>query len=382
MLLAGLGADVIKVATPDTDPGQAMLATSTVLLGCEQGKRSLLVDLKTEQGADLVRRLVARSDVVHHNMVKGVAARLGIDYATLRQVKPDLIYCNTYMYGPEGPLSHLGGNDSLSQALTGWEWDQGGTEEGNTPLYYRFGHTDTTNAMSSVVAVLLALAHRDRTGEGQEVWTSLLNAALYGKSDVHLIEDGGASEPPPVNKSQTGLGPLYRLYETLDGWLQVAAVEEHHWPVFCDVVGQPELATDPRFAGADQRYRDRLVLEALLEPVFRTQTAIQWRRRFDAAGVPSEISVNTVDGELALFDEDNLRLGVVSETRHATAGRLRQVGNLMSFSDTPSTVLRPPPVSGQHTLEIVRWLGYDDATVEDYLQRRIIATDGLDGSSA
>jgi crotonobetainyl-CoA:carnitine CoA-transferase CaiB-like acyl-CoA transferase len=229
--------------------------------------------------------------------------------------------------------------------------------------------------MSSVVAVLLALAHRDRTGEGQEVWTSLLNAALYGKSDVHLTEDGVASESPRVNQSQTGLGPLYRLYETQDGWLQVAAVKERHWPVFCDAVGQPGLATDPRFAGADQRYRNRLVLEALLEPVFRTQTAIQWRRRFDAVGVPSEISANTVDGELVLFDEDNLRLGVVSETRHATAGRLRQVGNLMSFSETPSTVLRPPPVSGEHTLEIVRWLGYDDATVDDYLQRRIIATD-------
>jgi crotonobetainyl-CoA:carnitine CoA-transferase CaiB-like acyl-CoA transferase len=351
------------------------MMSTTVLLGCEQGKRSLLVDLKTSEGYELLTRLIAQTDVVHHNMVKGVAARLGIDYATLRQVKPDLIYCNTYMYGPEGPLSHLGGNDSLSQALTGWEWDQGGTEQGNTPLYYRFGHTDTTNAMSSVVAVLMALLHRDRTGEGQEVWTSLLNAALYGKSDVYLTEDGGASDPPPVNKSQTGLGPLYRLYETQDGWIQLAAVKEQHWPKFCAALGRPELETDPRFADAEARYAGRIELEALLEPVFRTLTAIQWRRRFEAVGVPAEISVNTVDGELALFDEDNLRLGVVSETRHATAGRLRQVGRLMTFSDTPSTVLRPPPVAGEHTLDIVRWLGYDDATVEDYLQRRIIATD-------
>lgn len=376
MLLAGLGADVIKVATPLADPGQAMLATSTVLLGCEQGKRSLLVDLKTAEGAEIVRKLVARSDVVHHNMDKGVAARLGIDYQTLRQVKPDLIYCNTYMYGPEGPLSHLGGNDSLSQALTGWEWDQGGAEHGNTPQYYRFGHTDTTNAMSSVVAVLLALAHRDRTGEGQEVWTSLLNAALYGKSDVYLTEDGGASEPPPVNQSQTGLGPLYRLYETQDGWIQVAGVKERHWPAFCGAAGRRDLETDPRFADAEARFANRVELEALLEPAFRTQTAIQWRRRLDAAGVPAEISVNTVDGELALFDEENLRLGLVSEMRHATAGRLRQVGNLMTFSGTPSTVLRPPPVSGEHTLEIVRWLGYEDASVDDYLQRGIIATEG------
>jgi crotonobetainyl-CoA:carnitine CoA-transferase CaiB-like acyl-CoA transferase len=227
MLMAGLGADVIKVATSENDPGSQRMGTSSVLLGCEQGKRSLLVDLKTKEGKEIVGRLVARSDVVHHNMVKGVAGRLGIDYETLREVKPDIIYCNTYMYGPEGPLSHLGGNDSLSQALTGFEWDQGPADEGNVPLYNRTGHTDTTNAMASVVAVLLALAHRDRTGEGQEVWTSLLNAALYVKGDVYLTEDG-ASEPAKLNKSQTGLGALYRLYDTQDGWIQVAGVKDHH----------------------------------------------------------------------------------------------------------------------------------------------------------
>jgi crotonobetainyl-CoA:carnitine CoA-transferase CaiB-like acyl-CoA transferase len=372
MLLAGLGADVIKVATPQTDPGTERMATSTVLLGCEQGKRSLLVDLKTEEGAEIIRRLVAQSDVVHHNMVKGVAERLGIDYQSLRQIKPDIIYCNSYMYGPEGPLSHLGGNDSLSQALTGFEWQQGPADEGNTPQYYRFGHTDTTNAMASVVAVLLALAHRDRTGEGQEVWTSLLNAALYANGGVHLTEDGPV-DPPPMDKGQTGLGALYRLYETADGWIQVAAVKERHWPAFCQAVGHPELEADPRFAGADDRRANRAALEALLEPVLRTLTALQWRRRFDAAGVPSEMSVKTYDGETVLFDEENVRLGLVSVKEHPVAGEIRQVGNLMRFSDTPSTVLRPPFVRGEHTLEIVRWLGYDDARIDELLDKGIIA---------
>jgi crotonobetainyl-CoA:carnitine CoA-transferase CaiB-like acyl-CoA transferase len=374
MLLAQLGADVIKVATPQADPQQQMLQSSTVLLGCEQGKRSLLVDLKTEEGAEVVRKLVAESDVVHHNMVKGVAARLGIDYDSLRAIKPDIIYCNTYMYGPEGPLSHLGGNDSLSQALTGFEWDQGPAEEGNTPIYNRFGHTDTTNAMASVVAVLLALAHRDRTGEGQEVWTSLLNAALYAKSDVYLTEGGQACEPPKLNKSQTGTGPLYRLYETAEGWVQVAGVREHHWAAFCGAVGHPELASDPRFTTAASRQENRLALEALLEPVFATQTALQWRRRLDAAGVPAEISVDTVDGETVLFDEENVRLGVVADLRHPRAGRLRQAGTFIRFSDTPSAVQRPPWTPGEHTLEIVRELGYDEAAVADYVRRGILAS--------
>jgi crotonobetainyl-CoA:carnitine CoA-transferase CaiB-like acyl-CoA transferase len=373
MLLAGLGADVIKVATPQTDPGTERMASSTVLLGCEQGKRSLLVDLKTPEGAELIRRLVERTDVVHHNMVKGVAERLGIDYQSLRAIKPDIIYCNSYMYGPEGPLAHLGGNDSLSQALTGFEWEQGPADEGGTPQYYRFGHTDTTNAMASVVAVLLAIAHRDRTGEGQEVWTSLLNAALYANGGVHLTEDGPV-DPPRMNKSQTGFGALYRLYDTQDGWIQVAGVKPHHWPAFLRAVGRPELETDPRFATAEARHENRLELEALLEPVLETMTALQWRRRLDEAGVPAEMSVKTYDGEKVLFDEENLRLGLVSETQHTAAGRLRQVGQLMRFSDTPSTVQRAPFVRGEHTLEIVRWLGYEDASIDELLQRGIIAT--------
>ena len=369
MVLAGLGADVIKVATTETHP---LGVGGQIVVGCEQGKRSILVDVKSPEGAEIVRKLVERSDIVHHNMTKGVAERLGIDHHTLSKIKSDIISCNTYMYGPEGPLSHLGGNDSLAQALCGFEWEAGPAEEGNDPLWSRFGFGDAANALSSVVGVLVALAHRDRTGEGQAVSTSLLNAATYLASEVYLSEDG-ASNPPKLNKSQTGFGALYRLYDTQDGWIQVAAVKEQHWPAFCQAVGRVELRTDERFASAERRHANRAELEGLLEPVFKTQTAIQWRRRLDESGVPAEISVNTVDGESVLFDEENVRLGLVVELEHPELGRLRQVGNLMRFSDTPSTVLRPSPVGGQHTAEIMSWLGYDDTVIEDYRTRGVIA---------
>jgi len=373
MVMAGLGADVIHVATSETSPMASMMNSSSVLLGCEQGKRSILVDMKSSEGAELVRKLIERSDIVHHNLVKGVAERLGIDHESLRKIKPDIISCNAFMYGPEGPLSHLGGNDSLSQALSGLEYEAGPAEEGNRPLYYRFGHTDTTNALSSVVGVLVALAHRDRTGEGQAVWTSLINAATYVCSDVYLTEDG-AADPPKLDKAQTGFGALYRLYETQDGWIQVAAVKHQHWPAFCEAVGHPELVGDVRFATAEARQGNRQVLEALLQDVFMSQTAIQWRRRLHDVGVPAEIAANTVDGESVLFDEDNLRLGLVAETQHAELGRLRQFGNLIRFSDTPSTVLRSPPVPGEHTVEIMRWLGYDQETIDKLLAAGVVAS--------
>jgi crotonobetainyl-CoA:carnitine CoA-transferase CaiB-like acyl-CoA transferase len=372
MILAGLGADVIHVAAADDGPMGNMMRVSTVLLGCEQGKRSIRVDMKTPEGMEIVRQLIERSDVVHHNLTKGVGERLGIDYQSLCKIKPDIIYCNTYMYGPEGPLSHLGGNDSLSQALSGLEYEMGPAEEGNRPLYYRFGHTDTTNALASVVGVLVALAHRDRTGEGQEVWTSLLNAAVYVNSDVYLTEDGAAN-PPKLNKSQTGFGPLYRLYETQDGWVQVAGVKKEHWPAFCAAVGRGELEHDERYATPDARHANRKELEALLEGVFLNQTAIQWRRRLNDAGVPAELSVNTADGETVLFDEDNVKLGLVADTQHAELGRLRQFGNLMRFSGTPSIVHRAPPLAGEQTLELMRWLGYDEAKIEALMADGVIS---------
>jgi crotonobetainyl-CoA:carnitine CoA-transferase CaiB-like acyl-CoA transferase len=372
MVMAGLGADVIHVESAEDLPIGLVMSTSAVLLGCEQGKRSIRVDLKSPEGYEVVRRLVERSDVVHHNMTKGVAERLGIDHASLEKIKPDIISCNTYMYGPEGPLSHLGGNDSLSQALSGLEYELGPAEEGNPPLYYRTGHTDTTNALASVVGVLTALAHRDRTGKGQAVWTSLLNAATYACSDVHLTEHGAANAPR-LDKQQTGLGPLYRLYETQDGWLQVAGVKEEHWPALCSVVDRADLVLDDRFATPTSRSAHRRQLEEILEGVMRTRTAVQWRRMFDAAGVPSEIAVNTVDGEAVLFDDENVELGLVTEVRHPTLGRMRQFGNLIGFSDTPSVVQRPAPLSGEHTVEIMSWLGYDQAAIDRLLADRVIA---------
>jgi crotonobetainyl-CoA:carnitine CoA-transferase CaiB-like acyl-CoA transferase len=373
MVLAALGADVIKVASSKPDMMTAMLGASTVWLGCEQGKRSFLVDMKAPGGLEIVHRLVERSDVVTHNMTKGAPERLGIDYESLRKVKPDLIYCNSFMYGPVGPLSHLGGQDSLAQALGGLEWEAGPAEEGNPPLYYRFGHCDTTNALASVAGILMALAHRDRTGEGQAVWASLLNGAVYLGSEVYLTEDG-ASNPPKLDKGQTGFGPLYRLYETQDGWIQVAAVKPSDWSPFCRVVGRPDLEHDDRFATPAARTASRSALEAELEPALRTKTAVQWRRLFDDADVPAEIATNTLDGELVMFDEENRALGLVAETQHAELGRLRQVGNLVTFSDTPGHVHRAPPVPGAHTDEIMQWLGYDAGEIDDYKTQGVISS--------
>ncbi len=263
----------------------------------------------------------------------------------------------------ETPGESLGGLDPLGQAAAGLEYEAGPVYEGNTPLWYRWGRGDTSNALASVVGVLMALYHRKKTGEGEALWTSLLNATAVGGSGAYADANGQPPSLPRFDKLQTGLGALYRLYETQSGWIQVAAVEPQHWPAFCQVIGRTDLLDDPRFATPADRAVNRAALEGEIVPIIRNATALQWRRRLDAAGVPSEIAVDTIDGETHLFDKELIDLGVVAANPHPQSGVLRQVGQFVLFSDTPGRVERAPWLTGQHTVELMRELGYEDEQI-------------------
>src|SRR5579863_2762606 len=226
MLLADLGADVIKVEPTRGDGMRGTVIGS--FMGCQRGKRDIALNLKDPEGRRIALELVAGADVVHHNMTLGTADRLGIGYDACRAVRPDVIYCNTYMYGAEGPLARLGGIDPLGQAASGIEWEQGPVAAGNPPLWYRYGQGDVAAAMPSVTAVLIALFHRNRTGEGQSMWTSIFHGSMLFSLDSWIGPDGTPSPRPELDREQLGLDPFYRLYETQDGWLQIAAVHEEH----------------------------------------------------------------------------------------------------------------------------------------------------------
>ena len=371
MLLADLGADVVKVEPTRGDGMRAAVVGS--FMGCQRGKRDIALDLKHPDGLRIALELVAGADIVHHNMTKGTADRLGVGYEHCRAVRPDILYCNTFMYGPIGPLSQLGGLDPLGQAASGIEWEQGPVAEGNPPQWYRYGHGDIAAAMPSVLAVLIALHHRNRTGEGQSMWTSIFHGSMLYTLDSWLGPDGTPCSRPSLDREQLGLDALYRLYETDDGWLQLAAVRDEHWPALCRVLRRDELVADPRFATAEDRRAHREELTAALAAAFLGDKATTWRRALDAAGVPSEVSVDTLDGETILFDDDLVRLGLVTEYEHPRLGRVRQFGNLITFSDTPGRQERATPMVGQHTREILGELGYDDAAVDAYRAGGVVA---------
>ncbi|HEY4397720.1 MAG TPA: CoA transferase [Acidimicrobiia bacterium] len=356
MILADLGMDVIKVE-PVTGDGMRMAGKP--FFGCQRGKRDIALNIKMPEGRELAMELVRRADAVHHNMTKGTATKLGIDYEACKTVKPDIVYCNTYAYGFEGPLSDFGGLDPLYQAATGLEYEAGATQHGNDPLYYRFGMCDAANAMLSVVGVLAALLHRERTGEGQELWTSLLDGGAVFASDAMVKPDGTPVPRPRLDKQTTGVDPAYRLYETQDGWVQVAALKPEHWDALCTTLG-----VDPSL--------DRSTAGAQLEMRFRTRTAVSWSYHLDDAGVPNEIAIDPKGGDLALFDADNERLGLVADYEHPIMGAMRQFGNTIDFSDTPHRPHRPPPRIGEDTREILASLDLDDARIADLKERGVV----------
>jgi crotonobetainyl-CoA:carnitine CoA-transferase CaiB-like acyl-CoA transferase len=363
MILSDLGADVIKVEPLHADGMRANFIGP--FSGCQRGKRDIALNIKHPDGLRLALELVATADVVHHNMTLGTAEKLGVGYEHCKAVKPDILYCNNFMYGPIGDLAPLGGLDPLGQAASGIEWEQGPVAEGNPPQWYRYGHGDIASAFPSVLAVLMALWHRNRTGEGQYMWSSILNGSMLYTADSWLDADGNPSPRPTLDKEQLGLSALYRLYETKDGWLQLAAVRDDHWRALCAVIGRDDLASDERFATPAARQTNRAALTGVLTDVFRTDHAVNWRRALDGAGVPSEVSADTLDGETILFDDELLRLDIVAEYDHQLLGRVRQFGNLITFSDTATRQERPAPLLGEHTREILGELGYDAATIDE-----------------
>jgi crotonobetainyl-CoA:carnitine CoA-transferase CaiB-like acyl-CoA transferase len=356
MILSDLGMDVIKVE-PVTGDGMRMAGKP--FFGCQRGKRDIALNVKLPEGHEIAMELVRGADAVHHNMTKGTAAKIDLDYEACKAVKPDIVYCNTYAYGLEGPLSHFGGLDPLYQAATGLEYEAGATQHGNDPLYYRFGMCDAANAMLSAVGVLAALVHRARTGEGQELWTSLLDGAAVFASDAMLRPDGTLVPRPRLDRATTGIDPAYRLYETQDGWVQVAALKPEHWDALCTTLG-----VDPSL--------DRTTAGTQLELRFRTRTAVSWSYRLDDAGVPNEIAIDPKGGDLMLFDADNERLGLVTDYEHPTLGQLRQFGNTVDFSDTPSWAEGPPPRRGEDTREILAELGLDEGRIVELKDQGVV----------
>jgi crotonobetainyl-CoA:carnitine CoA-transferase CaiB-like acyl-CoA transferase len=356
-MLADFGADVIKV---NQRSDQTWMDTY-MGMSCNRGKRSLSLNLKTDRGREVFLALVARADVVHTNMRYDAAQALGVDYESLRQINPRLIYCHTRGF-EEGPRMLLPGHDQSASALTGVAFEEGGVGAGGKPIWPNISLGDTGNGMLSATAVLHALFHRDRTGEGQFVHTSIVYAHLLNNS-MHWVDADGRSGPdqPHLDALQLGVSALERLYPCAQGWICIAA--DQHWTNLVAALGGPELASDPRFATSESRVAHDAVLATTLEALFVTDDAARWVEKLHGAGIPAEVSSERFS--LDLFDDPELRTrGWTSTVEQALVGTFEAPGDLVTFSDTARADRLPPLVVGNHTRSILRSLGYDDPAID------------------
>lgn len=353
--LAALGADVIRVhARRD----EFWMRTQYSHMS-NRGKRSLAIDLKDPRGLAVFHDLVRSADVVHSNMRATAARRLGVDPASLQEVNPALIYCHTRGY-EHGPRDGKPANDQTAGALCGTEWVDGAADNGAMPIWPSISLGDTGNGLLSAIGVLQAIYHRDRTGRGQSVDTSIAYAHLLNASAAWVTPDGAVrGDRPAVDAQSWGLSALHRIYPTAEGWLCLAVGTDDEWRRLCRAV--PGLDR-PEFGTADDRSAREAELAAVLTEAFGTDTAAAWGARLDAEGVPAEVCAPAPG--IALFDDPDLEArGLLETYQHPVLGAMQMAGRLFDLDGVPA--LGPAPLLGQHTRQILVELGVPTAEIDE-----------------
>ncbi|MBI1736865.1 MAG: CoA transferase [Candidatus Rokubacteria bacterium] len=356
MMLADLGASVVKIEAPEGDSFRELPG----FFGWNRGKRSVATNLKTAEGRRIVEQLAARSDVVMENMRPGVADRLGIGDAALRQINPRLVYCSVTAFGSTGPYADRPGFDPLLQALAGHMVIQGAT---GPPQFVRIAINDYYAAALGAQAVLAALLVRERTGVGQRVETSLLHASL-------ALQSGSVVDYPgkPVFAREN---PTYRLYEAGDGeWFFLACGNQGFWAKLTKTLGLAHLTDDPRFASWLLRLEHSGELLPVLIETFRSKKRAEWLDVLAAADIPAAPVQALADfmNDPAVRHHDMIH----EYTGHPDVGRLTLMGQPITVSPAATRDPGPPPALGQHTDEVLRELGYDDAAIADLRSRRVV----------
>ncbi|MCA8432273.1 CaiB/BaiF CoA transferase family protein [Burkholderia seminalis] len=373
--LADFGADVIKVERPgagdDTrhwgppylkDADGADTAEAAYYLAANRNKRSVTIDIATPEGQQIVRELAAQSDVVLENYKVGQLKKYGLDYASLRAVKPDLVYCSVTGFGQTGPYAHRAGYDFIVQGIGGFMSITGERdgEPGGGPQKAGVAIADLATGLYSTIAVLAALAHRDRTGEGQYIDMALLDVqvALLANMNTNFL----ASGKPPVRwgNAHPNIVP-YQTFQTRDGWIIVAVGNDGQFRKFVEAGGRSELADDERFATNPSRVRHRDTLVPILAEMVKARGKADWIAVLEAAGVPCG-PINDLD---EVFDNEQVAArGMQVSLPHPCGADVKLVRNPIRMSATPPDARTAPPLLGAQTDDVLReMLGYDDARI-------------------
>lgn len=382
MLLADLGADVIKVEPPDGDATRgwgppwvgdraAGTRTAAYYLAVNRNKRSIRVDLRDPAGADVLRALLRSADVFVENARPGSLERLGFDDAALRALRPELIHLAISGYGPVGAAADRPGYDFVIQAISGLMSITGASDaEGGRPTKVGVAISDVVTGLHGVVGILAALLARSGDGGriGQRIDASLLGSTLAVLVNQAQNAFVGGTPPGRLGNAHPNIVP-YETFATADGEIAIAVGSERQWPRFCEAIGLPAIAADPHFATNGDRVDHRAELRPLIAGRLATQTTEAWVAALDRAEIPAG-AIRDIGAAFAAPEAQ--ALGMDATIEHPAYGVLRQVGIPLRFEATPGAIRTPPPLLGEHSDEILAALGYDAAAVADLRARDVI----------
>jgi len=382
--LADLGAEVIKVERPgsgdDTrswgppylrDAEGNNTTEAAYYLAANRGKQAITVDIASAEGQEIIRALAATADVVLENYKVGQLKKYGLDYESLKKIKPDLVYCSITGFGQDGPYAHRAGYDFILQGMGGFMSITGERDDlpGGGPQKAGIAITDLMTGMYSTIAVLAALTHRDRSGEGQYIDMALLDVqvAMMANMNTNYLSSGVV--PKRWGNAHPNIVP-YQTFATSDGHIIVAAGNDGQYRKFVQAGGQPELADDTRFNTNPGRIAHRDILVPLLADMVRQKTKHEWIDLLEAAGVPCG-PINQIN---EVFENPQVIARDMQLTLpHPTAGEVKLVASPMKLSTTPVQYPAAPPLLGQHTDQILgSILGYSDEQLAALRQKNII----------
>jgi crotonobetainyl-CoA:carnitine CoA-transferase CaiB-like acyl-CoA transferase len=362
-MLGDMGAEVIKVESPEGDiarhagPGRDA-GMSGLFMNLNRNKRSIVVDLKSTQGREAVLRLAETADVFVHTVRPGAIARLGLAYADVAKSNPRIVYCNAYGFGRAGPYAEKPAYDDVIQAASGLAMLS--AEVDGTPRYVPSVVADKVTGLMAANAISMALVHRERHGEGQEIEVAMFETMASFVLAEHIA--GGLFDPPagrPVYARTVSANR--KPYRTRDGFIGVLVYNDRHWVSFFKLIGREDLIADPRFASPSARVRNVDAAYRLVEEQMLTRTTVEWLAALEAADIPVTRVMKTDE----LFDDPHLvATGFFQERAHPGGGSLRYPGIPMTFSKTPGAIGDAAPRLGEHTREILAEAGYAAAHIE------------------
>jgi crotonobetainyl-CoA:carnitine CoA-transferase CaiB-like acyl-CoA transferase len=373
MMLADMGAEVIKIEKrPGGDDTRRMAPPSigdeaASFLMMNRNKRGIVLDLKTEGGGAVLRRLIEDADVLVENFGPGVMERFGFGYEDLRKGNPGLIYCSLSGFGRTGPYKDRRGFDLVAQAMSGMMTFTG--DAGGPPTKCGPPLSDITAGILAALGIAAAYAHRLKTGEGQWVETSLFEAALvqtYWQAAIALA----TGTAPRAMGSAHPLNAPYQAFEAADGWIVVGGANQTNWLRVLDAIGAPELAEDPRFKDNAGRMAHLPELEAELARRFRTEPASHWLAALDGNGVPCGPVYDMLQ---ALADPQTAAREMVVEVEHTTLGRVKTLGLPVKFSQTPGKVRAGAPLFGEHTRAVLAEHGFSREEIAAFEREGAVA---------